>query len=42
MALDDAGLDGHAFVGIAPADANVTHVMAVKMNGEILQTFELP
>jgi hypothetical protein len=42
MALDDAGLEGHAFVGIAPADANVTHVMAVKLNGEILQTYELP
>jgi hypothetical protein len=42
MGLDDAGLDGQAFVGIAPADANVTHVMAVKLNGEILQTYELP
>lgn len=42
IALDDAGLEGHAFVGIAPADANVTHVMAVKLNGEILETFELP
>ena len=42
MALDDAGLEGQAFVGIAPADANVTHVMAVKLNGEILETFELP
>jgi len=42
MALDDAGLEGHAFVGTAPADANVTHVMAVKLNGEILQTYELP
>jgi hypothetical protein len=42
MPLDDAGLEGHAFVGIAPADANVTHVMAVKLNGEILQTYELP
>jgi hypothetical protein len=42
MALDAAGLEGHAFVGIAPADANVTHVMAVKLNGEILETYELP
>ena len=42
MALDEAGLAGHAFVGIAPADANVTHVMAVKLNGEILETYELP
>ena len=42
MALDDAGLEGQAFVGIASADANVTHVMAVKLNGEILETFELP
>ena len=42
MALDDAGLEGNAFVGIAPADANVTHVMAVKLNGEILETYELP
>lgn len=41
MALDDAGLEGHAFVGIAAPDANVTHVMAVKLNGEILETYEL-
>jgi len=42
MPLDDAGLEGHAFLGFAPADATPTHVMAVKLNGEVLETYELP
>jgi hypothetical protein len=43
MPLSDAGLEGDvAFVGIAPTGAEVTHVMAVKFNGEVLGTHELP
>jgi hypothetical protein len=43
MPLSEAGLDGGvAFVGIAPTGAEVTHVMAVRLNGEVLGTEELP
>jgi hypothetical protein len=43
MPLSEAGLDGDvAFVGIAPTGAEVTHVMAVRLNGEVLGTEELP
>ncbi|HVM25353.1 MAG TPA: hypothetical protein VM253_08145 [Candidatus Limnocylindrales bacterium] len=42
MPLDEAGLDAQAFLGFAPADMNVTHVMAVAWNGRVLQTYELP
>ena len=42
MSLEGAGIEGQAFVGIAPADTNVTHVQAYKLNGEVLETYELP
>lgn len=42
MPLEPAGLEGQAFVGIAAAGTELTHVMAVKLNGEILETYELP
>jgi hypothetical protein len=43
MPLDDAGLEGGvAFVGIVPTGTEVTHVMAVRFNGEVLGTHELP
>ena len=42
MPLEDAGLEGQAFVGITEAGTELTHVMAVKLNGEILETRELP
>ena len=42
MSLEEAGLGGQAFVGILPADAEATHVMAVKLNGDVLDTYELP
>lgn len=43
MPLSEAGLEGGvAFVGIAPTGTEVTHVMAVKFNGEVLGTHELP
>ena len=43
MPLDEAGLEGGvAFVGIVPTGTEVTHVMAVRFNGEVLGTRELP
>jgi hypothetical protein len=43
MPLSEAGVEGGvAFVGIAPTGTEVTHVMAVKFNGEVLGTLELP
>jgi hypothetical protein len=42
MSLEEAELDAQAFVGFAPADVVVTHVMAVAFNGEVLETYELP
>ncbi|HUG74650.1 MAG TPA: hypothetical protein VMM81_03130 [Acidimicrobiia bacterium] len=43
MPLSEAGLEGGvAFVGIVPTGTEVTHVMAVKFNGEVLGTRELP
>ena len=42
MSLEAAGLEGQAFVGIAPVDANITHLQAYKLNGEVLETYELP
>ena len=41
--LSEAGLEGGvAFIGIVPTGTEVTHVMAVKFNGEVLGTHELP
>ena len=42
MPLDDAGLEGKAFLGFMPADGTPTHIQAVAISGEILQTYELP
>ena len=42
MPLEEAGLEGQAFVGILPADEVVTHLQAVKFNGDVLETYELP
>ena len=43
MPLSDAGLEGGvAFVGILPTGTEATHVMAIKFNGEVLGTYELP
>lgn len=43
MPLGEAGLEGDvAFVGIAPTGAEVSHVMAVRFNGEVLGTEALP
>ena len=43
MPLSEAGLEGGvAFVGVVPSDTEVSHVMAVRLNGEVLGTRELP
>ena len=43
MPLSEAGLEGGAaFVGIVPTGTDVTHVMAVRINGEVLGTHQLP
>ena len=42
MPLDDAGLEGQAFLGFTPPDWTPTHIQALAMSGEILQTYELP
>jgi hypothetical protein len=40
--LDEAGLEGQAFIGFVPQGATVTHLQAVRMSGEIVETYELP
>ena len=43
MSIDEAGIeDGRAFVGFARADVELTHLQAVAVNGDVLQTIELP
>jgi hypothetical protein len=40
--LDEAGLEGQAFVGFMPSDGTVTHIQAVALSGDVLETFEVP
>lgn len=43
MPLDDVGIEGaQAYVGFARADVTLTHLQAVALNGDVLQTHELP
>lgn len=43
MPLDEVGLeDVQAYVGFASADVTLTHVQALALNGEVLETIELP
>lgn len=42
MPLEEAGLEGQAFVGFLPPDVTPTHIQALAMSGEVLQTYELP
>lgn len=42
MSLEEAELEGKAFVGFAPSDVVVTHVQAVAFSGQVLETYELP
>jgi hypothetical protein len=40
--LDELDLDAKAFIGFAPDDITITHLQAVKISGEIVDTYELP
>jgi hypothetical protein len=42
MPLDDAGLDGQAFLAFVPPDVVISHVQAIALSGEVLETYELP
>ena len=42
MPLEDAGLEGKAFVGFVPEGMTLTHLQAVAPSGEVLETYELP
>jgi hypothetical protein len=42
LSLEETGLPGSAFIGFAPDDLQVSHLQAVALSGEILQTYELP
>jgi hypothetical protein len=42
MSLDDAGLEGSAFVGFAPPDAGVAAAVALDADGRELETYDLP
>ncbi|HET9416044.1 MAG TPA: hypothetical protein VFP30_00750 [Candidatus Limnocylindria bacterium] len=42
LPLEDAGLPGSGFIGFAPEDLQVSHLQAVALSGEILETYELP
>ncbi len=42
MPLEEAGLTGQAFLGFTPAEWTPTHIQALAMSGEILETHELP
>ena len=41
LPLDDAELDGAAFLAFIPADEVVTHLQAIRLNGEVLDTVDL-
>ena len=42
LPLDDAGLEGQAFIGFQPEGMTITHLQAVVLSGEIVETYELP
>ena len=42
MPLDEAGLEGKAFLGFAPMDAAVRAVVAIDADGQELETRDLP
>lgn len=42
MPLEGAGLDGGAFLAFLPPDVTLTYLLAVALNGEVLDTYELP
>ena len=42
MSLEEAGLEGKAFVGFVPEGMTLTHLQAVARSGEVLETYEMP
>ena len=42
LPLDEAGLEGKAFIGFQPEGLTITHLQAVVLSGEIVETYELP
>lgn len=42
LSLEPAGQEGQAFLRLVPDSVTVTHLQAVAMSGEILDTIELP
>ena len=42
MSLEPAGLEGQAFLALVPADTTITHLLALAISGEVLETYELP
>ena len=42
MPLEPAGLEGQAFVAFVPPDTTITHLQALAISGEVLETYELP
>ena len=41
MELEDAGPDGQAFVGVVPVSRTLTHMQALALNGQVLETLDL-
>ena len=42
MSLDEAGLEGQAFIAFVPPEFTITHLQALAFSGEVLETYELP
>jgi hypothetical protein len=42
LPLDEAGLEGQAFIGFQPDGLTITHLLALRRSGEIVETYELP
>jgi hypothetical protein len=40
--LDEAGLEGQAFIGFQPEGWTITDLQALERSGEIVETYELP
>jgi hypothetical protein len=42
VSLEEAGVDASAFIGFQPEGMTITHLQAIKLSGEIVETYELP
>ncbi len=40
--LDEAGMEGQAFIGFQPEGWTITDLQALELSGEIVETYELP